>query len=159
MPSVLTDKPPALENTAPHNWIAQHIATLHAARQAFTEAECFERIRRALRKQLRPNDEQYRTRDKVYYKRADCTEWKGPGVVIGQDGVVVLVRHGGTYGRVHRSRLRLMLSRRWWKPWKLNKMKLSSRFLQDKQCYHTTGSVNLSQMETVHMAPSEHADL
>ena len=106
MPSVLTDKPPALENTTPNNWIAQHIATLHAARQAFTEAECSERIRRALRKQLRPNDEQYRTGDKVYYKRADCTEWKGPGVVIGQDGVVVFVRHGGTYVRVHHSRLR-----------------------------------------------------
>ena len=33
-------------------------------------------------------------------------EWKGPGIVIGQDGVVIFVRHGGTYVRVHHSRLR-----------------------------------------------------
>lgn len=46
------------------------------------------------------------TRDKVYYKRADCPEWKGPGIVIGQDGAVVFVRHGGTLVRVHQSRLR-----------------------------------------------------
>lgn len=45
-------------------------------------------------------------RDKVYYKRVDCTEWKGPGVVIGQDGAVIFIRHGGIYVRVHRSRLR-----------------------------------------------------
>ncbi len=44
--------------------------------------------------------------DKVYYKRVDCPEWKGPGTVIGQDGAVVFVRHGGTCIRVHRLRLR-----------------------------------------------------
>lgn len=43
---------------------------------------------------------------KVYYKRVDCNEWKGPGVVIGQYSVVIFVRHGGTYVRVHQSRLR-----------------------------------------------------
>lgn len=36
----------------------------------------------------------------------DSTEWKSPGVVIGQDGVVIFVRHGGTYVHVHQSRLR-----------------------------------------------------
>ena len=36
----------------------------------------------------------------------DCVERKGPGVVIGQDGVMIFVRHGGTYVRVHHSRLR-----------------------------------------------------
>ena len=105
LPSTLTDKPPALE-TSLNTWVAQHITTLHASRRAFTEAECSERIRRALRKQLRPNDDRYETGDKVYYKRVDCNEWKGPGVVIGQDGVVIFVRHGGTYIRVHQSRLR-----------------------------------------------------
>lgn len=106
MPSVLTDKPPALESHTMNTWMAQHITTLHAARRAFTEAECSERIKRALRKQLRTNDDRYETGDKVYYKRADCPQWKGPGVVIGQDGVVVFVRHGGTYVRVHHTRLR-----------------------------------------------------
>ena len=105
LPSILTDKPPALE-TSLNTWVAQHITTLHASRRAFTEAECSERIRRALRKQLRPNDDRYETGDRVYYKRVDCNELKGPGVVIGQDGVVIFVRHGGTYIRVHQSRLR-----------------------------------------------------
>ncbi len=44
LPSALTDKPPALEGTSKGSWIAQHIATLHATRRAFTEAECSERI-------------------------------------------------------------------------------------------------------------------
>lgn len=105
LPSVLTDKPPAME-TSKSTWITKQITTLHAMRKAFTEAECSERIRRALRKQLRPVHDKYETGDKVYYKRVDCNEWKGPGVVIGQDGVVVFVRHGGTYVRVHQSRLR-----------------------------------------------------
>jgi len=37
-------------------------------------------------KQLRPTDDMYVTGDKLYYKRAVCPEWKGPGVVIGQHG-------------------------------------------------------------------------
>ncbi|XP_039900576.1 uncharacterized protein LOC120741662 [Simochromis diagramma] len=105
LPSVLMDKPPALEGTTVSARVAEHISALHASRKAFTEAECSERIRRALRKQLRPTDDKYEAGDKVYYKRVDCTEWKGPGVVIGQDGTVVFVRHGGTLVRVHQSRL------------------------------------------------------
>ena len=41
----------------------------------------------------------------MYYKRPDGHEWKGPGNVIGQDGSVIFVRHGGTLIRVHQSRL------------------------------------------------------
>ena len=59
----------------------------------------------ALRKQLRSTNERYEMGDKVYYKRGDCPEWKGPGTVIGQDGAVVFVRHGGTCVRVHYLRL------------------------------------------------------
>lgn len=91
---MLVDTLPALEGTTVSARGVQ-ISVLHASKKAFTEAECSERIRRALRKQLRPTDDKYETGDKVYYKRADCTEWKGPGVVIGQDGAVVFVRHGG----------------------------------------------------------------
>ncbi|XP_071317640.1 CD166 antigen homolog A isoform X1 [Trachinotus anak] len=106
LPSILIDKPPALEGTTKSEWVAKHISALHASRKAFTEAECSERIRRALRKQIRHTDEKYETGDKVYYKQVDCQEWKGPGVVIGQDGAVVFVRHGGTCIRVHRLRLK-----------------------------------------------------
>lgn len=105
LPSILVDKLPALEGTSMSTRVGQHLAALHASRRAFTEVECSERIRRALRKQLRPTDEKYETGDRVYYKRADSTEWKGPAVVIGQDGSVVFVRHGGILVRVHQSRL------------------------------------------------------
>ena len=44
--------------------------------------------------------------DKVYYKRPDNEEWKGPGRIIGQDGKIVFVRHGGVVVRVqYRSKL------------------------------------------------------
>lgn len=106
LPSTLIDKLPALEGTTTSKTVGKHIAALHAARTAFTQSECSERIRRALRKQTRSNgDQKYYTGEKVYYKRPNCKEWKGPGTVIGQDGPVVFVRHGGSYVRVHQCRL------------------------------------------------------
>ncbi|CAC5425237.1 unnamed protein product [Mytilus coruscus] len=105
LPSVLTDKLPALEGTTMSEIVGKHIETLHSARTAFTRSECSERIRRALRKQTRPSGISYQTGDKVYYKRPDNKEWKGPGIVIGQDGAVAFVRHGGMLVRVHQCRL------------------------------------------------------
>lgn len=81
--------------------VGERISALHASRKAFTEVESSERIRRTIRKRFKTTDDIYVTGDNVYYKRADCPEWKRPGVVIGQDGVVVFVRHGGTNVREH----------------------------------------------------------
>ncbi len=106
LPSTLTDRPPALEGTTSSKTVGEHISSMYAARKAFTESECSERIRRALRKQIRPYSGKYVTGDKVYYKRHDSLEWKGPATVIGQDGVVVFLRHGGSMVRVHTCRLR-----------------------------------------------------
>lgn len=86
--------------------VGQHLSALHASSKAFTEVEFSERIRRALRKQQRPKGEKYETGEKVYYKRVDSTDWKGPGVVIGQDGAVVFIRHGRILVSVHQSRLK-----------------------------------------------------
>ena len=41
----------------------------------------------------------------MYYKRDDSKEWKGPGSVIGQDGKVVIIRHGSSVIRAHSSRV------------------------------------------------------
>ena len=46
----------------------------------------------------------YYAGDKVYY-RTNTTEWKGPGVVIGQYQKLVLVKTGGLFVRVHPSKL------------------------------------------------------
>lgn len=83
-----SDKVPALQGTIVSTRVGEHILALYAQRKVFTDAECSERIRRALRKQLLNTDDKYETGDKEYYKRADCAEWKGPGVVTG------FVRHG-----------------------------------------------------------------
>lgn len=104
LPSALVDKLPAQEGITVSAKVGEHISALHASRK---EAKSSEHIKRALCKQVRPTDDMYVAGDKVFYKRADCLEWKGPGVVIGQDGAVVFVRHGGggVLVRVHQSRL------------------------------------------------------
>lgn len=108
LPSVLIDSLPALEGSTVSRDVADHLIAMRSARKAFIESESSERIRRALRKQTRTyNDINYVTGDRVYYKRLGSDEWRGPGIVIGQDGVVVFVRHGGTYVRVHKCRLSL----------------------------------------------------
>ena len=105
LPSVLHDKLPALEGKTYSQTVGDHIIALHNARKAFIESEHSERIRRAIRKQVRPSGERFVTGEKVFYKHPDYREWKGPGTVIGQDSAVVFVRHGGSYVRVHQSRL------------------------------------------------------
>ncbi|ESO93699.1 hypothetical protein LOTGIDRAFT_153154 [Lottia gigantea] len=95
-----------LEGTTSSQIVGDHNSTLIAARKAFIAAESSEKIRRAIRKQIRTTEGPFVTGDKIYYKRPDATEWKGPGTVIGQDGAVVFVRHGGIMVRVHQSQLR-----------------------------------------------------
>ena len=103
MPSNLVNKPPALEGQTISKTMGKHLVGLHEARKAFIASESSEKIRRALRKQIRPSGEKYKTGDKVYFLRDN--QWKGPGTVIGQDSVVVFIRYGGTYVRVHESRI------------------------------------------------------
>ena len=82
-----------------------YMEALHVSREAFVKAESSERIRRALRRQIRPSGTTYDTDNLVYYKRNNSDKWKGPRRVIGQDGQQVFVRHGGTYVRIHPCRL------------------------------------------------------
>ena len=51
-PSTLTDELPALEGITRSKTVGEHVASLHATRKAFTEAESSEKIGRALRKQV-----------------------------------------------------------------------------------------------------------
>jgi hypothetical protein len=65
--SVLTDRPPALES-ATSDIIRKKLAALHSAQQNFIKAESSERIRKALRHQVRTfSEELYETGDKVYF--------------------------------------------------------------------------------------------
>ena len=105
LPSTMTDMLPALEGSTGSSTVAEHLNALHIARRAYVQAESSERIRRALRHKVRVNSERFDTGCKVFYKRDKCNKWKGPGRVIGQDGKMVFVRHGGVYVRVSPNRL------------------------------------------------------
>ena len=85
--------------------LAMHLNAKHASRKAFIQAESSEKIRRALRHQVRPTGNVFQNGVLVYYKRDDSKEWKGPGSVIGQDGKVVIIRHGSSIIRAHSSRI------------------------------------------------------
>lgn len=85
--------------------VADNINAMHQARISFLEAQNSDRLKRALRdKVYQAYETKYYAGDKVYY-RTNTTEWKGPGVVIGQYQKLVLVKTGGLFVRVHPSKL------------------------------------------------------
>ena len=102
LPSVLVDEPPALESSTKIDIIRENMGAMHRAREAFIESESSERIRRALRHNIRTySDEIYENGEIVYYRRKNVKGWKGPATVLGKDGQCVLVKHGSVYCRIH----------------------------------------------------------
>ena len=110
LPSVAVDKPPALSETSYSEILEDNLKALRKARAAFIQSESSKRIRRALsHHNLRPSGEvKYVNGDMVYYKRTDDSKWHAPGIVIGQDGQLVLLRTQTTWIRVHPCRLQLI---------------------------------------------------
>ena len=97
LPCVLINKAPANQQPVIQQ-AAANLNAMHKARAAFMQSEASEKIRRALRHNVSSSvDTKYVTGDVVYYKRNDCSRWRGPGKVLGQDGAQVLIRHGGVY--------------------------------------------------------------
>ena len=84
---VFYDKPPALDDVTSTMIIKDNLDYLHKARQAFIASESSEKIRHALRYNVHASgDTKYFTGDRVYYKRLSSKSWRGPAVVLGQDG-------------------------------------------------------------------------
>ena len=100
LPNVITNKLPAQEEGPMSIAVARHLNALHAARKAFTKAESSERIKRALRHNVRVKEIPFFQGESVFYKRDDNNRWRGPGRVIGQDGKVLFIRHGSQLIRV-----------------------------------------------------------
>ena len=74
MPTVLEDKLPALESNTSSDIIRKHLEALHSARKTFIQAESSERIRRALRHNVRTYaDESFNNGDPVEEKK--WLEW------------------------------------------------------------------------------------
>ena len=105
LPCVLDSDLPALES--PENPIVlRNLKAMEAARKAFMEAESGEKIKRALKHNIRPtNNQKFVSGDIVYYKRNNERKWKGPAKVLGTDSQQVLLKHGGIYVRVHSCRV------------------------------------------------------
>ena len=102
LPSVLNAKPPALHTSTTSQLIADHLNALHVARQAFIQSEASKKLKTALQRQTRTaTSKMFAIGDHVYYKRNDSKAWHGPGVILGVDSNLALVRHGGSHLHVN----------------------------------------------------------
>ena len=106
IPNIMHEKVPALEGSTSSEILKNHLDGLHSARQAFIKCEADEKIRRALRHQIRSCETKFHPDEKVFYKREGNARWLGPAKVIFQDGNIVFVRHGGVYARISVNRLK-----------------------------------------------------
>ena len=110
LPNILVDEAPALEGVCQSEVVASNLNALHNSRRAFIQSESSEKLRRALRHQIRPSiGASYNNGDKVFFKRNESNRWLGPGYVIGTENKQVLVKNGGVYVRVHPCRIKLCL--------------------------------------------------
>ena len=101
----MTDALPALENVTVSNYVADHLTASHVARKCFVESKSSSRIKRALKSKICADEDLFDSQDFVYYKR-DNNRWKGPATVIGQEGRLVFIPHGGEVSRIHPCKLR-----------------------------------------------------
>ena len=105
LPNIISEGPPAWENSTVSEKVAKHLNTLHGARKAFILSENSSRLKTALQSKVRTCNEVYDFGDIVYYKRSKDNRWMGPAKVVFQDGKVIFVRHGAVYIRVSANRL------------------------------------------------------
>ena len=93
LPNVMSAGLPALEDgTTYSEAYARLIAALHSARTEFIKSENCEKIKRALRHNIRISLQVFTMiGDKVYYKKDGKDVWQGPATVIGQENKVVFI--------------------------------------------------------------------
>lgn len=95
--------PTTVEDESPSETVAQNIMAIYSARRKQIEMETNFKIKQAIKAQTRNvYSENIENNDVVYYKRNDCKRWRGPATVIGTEGKLVFVRHGGYVVRCHR---------------------------------------------------------
>ena len=105
LPSVENQDLPALD--VPHSEIVRtNLNALHKARENFIRAEASDRIKRALKHNVRTYAEvDFAQGEKVFYRKRNDKHWRGPGRVLGKEGNFVMIRHGASYHRCHPCRL------------------------------------------------------
>ena len=101
LPGVLYDELPALEGTTSSEIVARHSNACHAAMRAFVASQASEKVRRALKAQVRSSRKFFNNGEKVYFKRPGKKEWSGPASVIGMEGKTVILKYGSCIVRCH----------------------------------------------------------
>lgn len=102
LPNIIDDELPALENPQVSKVLEENLTAMRNARENFAKVESSQKIKRALRAQVRTcNDLQVSPGEKVMYKRNNPDKWHGPGKVIGREGQCVIVKHGFNIVKVH----------------------------------------------------------
>ena len=101
LPGIMDDDLPALEGTSSEEVIAKHLNASLSARKAFISAEASEKIRRALKGNVRQSRKIFNEGDKVHFKRPDRREWSGVATVIGKHGKTVILKYGAHIVRCH----------------------------------------------------------
>ena len=96
----------SLDGVSISQTVSAHISALNSARNEYLKAECSERLRKALKHNVRPSS-MVCSGDEVFYKRAIDKKWHGPARVIGTDSSIVFLRHGGSILRIHQSDVQL----------------------------------------------------
>ena len=106
-PNIAEDRPPALENCTSSQIVANNLNALHKCREEFVKSDANERMKRALSHNIRKtDDENVIIGNYVYYKREGDDRWRGPARVIGKDGKINILRHGGQIIRTHICRIK-----------------------------------------------------
>ena len=83
VPGIINDELPAFEPVTSSQYVAKHLETLNAARKAYIQAEARFKIKRALSKNVRPDEGPFFNGEEVFYNRGE-DKWRGPATVIGQ---------------------------------------------------------------------------
>ncbi|CAL4246160.1 unnamed protein product [Meganyctiphanes norvegica] len=106
IPSTTNSRLPELEEVTSSEVVMKNLIALHKARESFILAGNDERLKRALRANVRHSiDVDLETGDRVYYKRNNEDRWKGPGKISGIIGKQIRIEHEGSSVQVHSTRI------------------------------------------------------
>ena len=102
LPSVDKNELPALEEavSTQSECLSRFLTNIQQSIREFLAIDSSQRISRALLHNVRKDDGPFSIGDDVYYKRQE-TRWRGPARIIGIDGRIYLLRHGGQIIKVH----------------------------------------------------------
>ena len=123
--------PNFINNKLPAQEIFIHLTALHAARKPYIESESCNKLKTALRKNIRSSSNvMYEIDDEVFFKRDNSPEWKCPATVFGQDSPAIFICQGSRHIKAHVC---------WTQPCKTSK--LTNKSTDDVENFSTIGII------------------